>query len=159
MTLDQFKSRKQAIQENLEWLLVQAKLEEQLGGKHFRRCVMKINEVTIEIRQKAEYVEKDIQKFITYKLAFPNALVEVHKHTERDYCYDNFVGTYYKFQHLVLVDEITEPMVQKRMRKFVARQMGVKYAHNLKCEVMQLFKEGKISWDDAKALHLEGCKI
>ncbi len=159
MLLEQFNQQKKNIKLELGNLLNQARRQQELGGKHFRRCVTKERTVTILVRQSANYVEEDIKRFMTYRLAFPNALVEVEQYTERGYCIDSFVGTKYIFVHRVLVDEVTEQMVQKRMRKFVVRQLGLKYEHHLKCEVMKLFKEGKISWDDVIAQHTEGCSI
>ena len=157
MTLEQFQSKKREISLQMNILLNEAKQQKLLGGKTFRNCLMKQKTVTMEIRKDAKHVEKDIQKFMTYRRAFPNTLVEADHHIL--YYSDIYVGTYYHFQHLVLIDSITEVMVKMRMQKYVKSMIGMESSKSLDCQVMQFFKDGKIVWEDVVKAHKEGCSL
>ena len=159
MTLEQFLGQKEAIKDNLEWLLVEAKHMQSLGGTHFRSCLTKYKTVTMLVRMSYKYAEDDIKRLMTYKRAFPNVQMIVYPQTKREYCQTEFVGTYYEFKHYHLVDEITEKMVKDRMMEFVKSKLGMKSWETLDCQVMQFFKQGKITWEDVVSAHKEGCSI
>ena len=74
------------------------------------------------------------------------------------------IGTNYTLVREEYATEINEPLVKAKTMSAVANIIrrdtnGLYYSIRPKCEVMELFKAGKISWEDVIEAHLKDCEI
>jgi hypothetical protein len=67
--------------------------------------------------------------------------------------------TCYYVLYSTLVDEVTDAMVKQVAQKVLRRKLGLSTWKYLDCKIFQLFREGKISWEDVAKLHKENCNI
>ena len=159
MNLLEFKHKKKEIHIQLKILLNEAKIHQVYGQTHFRECLLKDRIVGLTVRNNYKYLENDLKKFMSYKKSFPNVKMHSVAISKKVFCQNTFIGTKYLFIHKVLIDEIPESLVKNKMKRFVISKMGLPLHAKLDCQVMQFFKEGKITWKDAKEAHIKGCSI
>jgi hypothetical protein len=67
--------------------------------------------------------------------------------------------TTFYVEYLEVVDEITKAKLKDTVHKALCGIMGLsEYAH-IDCKLMQLYKDGKLSWEDLIKAHKEDCTL
>jgi len=73
--------------------------------------------------------------------------------------YDYFDRVHFTIERHQVRPEIAHEQVQDRMKQFVKRELGLKAWDTLHCRVMDLFKQGKIDWDEVIKAHEGSCEL
>lgn len=102
-------------------------------------------------------------------LSLMKAVVELAEHTGGTIIhmtYETSVGrvgyyshTNYYVTYTTVVDEISDQLVKDTVQKAIRNMMGLSPWRYLDCKVFQLFREGKISWEDVVKSHKEDCTL
>lgn len=155
MTLEQFNKLIKKTKESLE-----RKLESGRKTGKLYPSVTKVVEEKFQLVDGASTEET---------LSLMKAVVELAEHTGGTITHQTFetssgrVGYYshtnYYVKYKVLVDEVTDSMVKKDTKKALLNIMGLSPWGYLDCKVFQLFREGKISWEDVVKSHKEDCTL
>ena len=67
--------------------------------------------------------------------------------------------TTFDIKYLERITEVPESLVKDSVHKALRSMMGLyKYSY-IKCEIMQLFKDGKIDWETVVKAHKEDCSL
>lgn len=67
--------------------------------------------------------------------------------------------TVYTVKYPVLVPEITEPLVKAAVHTALKGIMKLSHWSTIKCDIMQLFKDGLIDWDAVVKSHKTDCSL
>ena len=74
------------------------------------------------------------------------------------------IGTKYtlvkEVQCTVITDKLVKEKTMRAVANIIKKDTNGKYSYfKPKCEVMELFKKGKITWDDVLEAHINDCEI
>lgn len=67
--------------------------------------------------------------------------------------------TTFSVKYYEVVDEITDTKLKETVHKALRGIMGLSKYSYIDCKLMQLFKDGKLSWEDLVKAHKEDCSL
>ena len=158
MNLGTFKAHKQGIKENLKANLI--------WDKHHNN--MDREDSLIYDREVIEVLYDDEPGAVQDKLLaisnYINKCYEVSQQeiTKQQYRTTYSIGTKYTILIPKLVDVIGDRHVESKMRAFIKLQISKELGdpiYTVRCEVMELFKQERISWDDVLIAHTVDCSF
>jgi len=89
----------------------------------------------------------------------PKTVMSMRGETKQSGRYDYFNYIEYSFKTLVVKHEIEAYQVEDMMKLWVKQKLGLNSYDYLECQVMQLFKDGTIEWEDVIKAHKGACKL
>ena len=169
MTLEQFKAEKARIRASLEAILKMDTLKYKRGlPVREHSLITKMEHFTIKDSSKDIAKElSDITSFIANKLAYGIKCKVIQSYLKKQKCCyrsANTIGTIYSVVWEELRTKIEDEQVEDIMKAYVRKMLTnpKKRKHSwelvqLDCKVMELFKEGKITWEDCVKAHNTAC--
>ena len=110
-------------------------------------------------RERRKDLKEVLQDVADYMVRYPNAELQMEAVTRTPYCTTYFIGTQFVFTRKVLVGAIEQWQIDEAMKKYVKKQLFLGDYDALECRVMDLFKQGKIDWNDVKQMHKGTCSL
>ena len=152
MTLQHFNAVKQNTEKHMKSQLYYSK---HVGYPLAKYCYI-TREHTVSIDKYDDNVAEKLYKLSN--LAMKHTL-KVSGSTKAEGRYDYFSAVHFTYTEQVLRDCIEPEQVQKEMREWVKRQLGLGQWAELHCRVMDLFKKGLIDWDEVVKAHKGNCSL
>ena len=158
MNLGTFKAHKQGIKENLKANLIWDKHHNNMDREDSLIYDRKVIEVLYDEEPRA------VQDKL---LAISNYInkgyeVRIEEMTKHQYRTTYSIGTKYTILIPKLADFIGDRHVESKMRDFIKLQIGKDLGYNIytvRCEVLELFNQERISWDDVLIAHTVDCSF
>jgi hypothetical protein len=171
MTPELFFAHKEGIKQNMEQNLLFAKATNKVAPNYcykneFRSFKVMKGDSLQDIHSALTEVQNALHEArvgsMVGKCGKPRIIIE--EITERPHCTTYFKGTDYQVVVPVLRPYIDLKQVEYEMKEYVISLLRNPkdpswYIFNLKCEVLKLFKDGKITWDDVVSAHKEDCDV
>lgn len=169
MTLEQFKTEKARIRTSLEAILKMDTLKYKRGlPVRELSLITKMKHFTVKDDSKNIAKElSDITAFIANKLTYGIKCQVIQSYlTERKCCYRSAstIGITYSVAWGELRTKIEDEQVENIMKAYVRKMLTKpkKRKHSwelvqLDCKIMDLFKDGKITWEDCVKSHNTDC--
>lgn len=155
MTLEQFNKLKEDTKKNLEYKLALSKQK-----------IVPYKVVTEEITEKFQLLSgaeakiqlETLEAVVTFaKATNGNISHIIFETTSGRVGYYSHTNYYVKYDRVV--DAITEKMVKKSVHKALVSIMGLTTHNSIDCKLMQLFKDGEITWEALVKAHKEDCTL
>lgn len=170
MTLEAFKKHKLLIRESLERNLAKDILMVNNGVQTYREdsVITRYKEIKILKEDNIVLKLKKLDKEINKLRAVSGVTISQRAITKMEHCHKSFEGTLFTVYYKELRTSITDKQVEDIMRKYVSKMLTSIEKRNtgyiwervsVDCKVMDLFKQGKISWEDCVEAHKIECKF
>ncbi len=155
MTKEIFFAHKEGITEAMNSALIMSKHR----GKALHKYCETYDNIIVTIKKECTEEEFGLAIEKIYKLSHDYGAPTIAFTTHTPHCIERTTGAMYSFKIPKLRDRIEESQVAQKMKTLIRKELGLKTYDNLECKVMQLFKDGHISWDEVQAQHGVACKL
>ncbi len=156
MLLTTFNAHKQGIAEAMQETLT---LSKHLNRPLKEYCIIYRYE-TVTIPQNEDDRDKPLEELLNDLNALreiPNSTLSMDGYTKASGRYDYFDRVVYTAKITCIRDSINPSQVEDAMKVLVKKAIGLKSYQHLDCKVMKLYKQSKITWEEAKETMLEEC--
>lgn len=90
---------------------------------------------------------------------YPEAILTMESLTEQLFCTLVACGTRFTFTIPSIIGEITDYMIEAKMKEWVRSKLFLRDGEVLECRVLDLFKKGVITWEEVKLAHVGNCEL
>lgn len=158
MTLEQFNKLYKQTEDNLRANFELDKLKFERGLPVRRDSLENVRTTFSFDKDDKDSIEK-IKNLNEFLSSVNNPSVDSYPRTKTVYGGYEFIGFEYLVTHKKLKENMDEKAIKAKMKSIVGNilRKSTKYWTTPDCAIMELFKQGKISWDDVVLAHTIDC--
>jgi len=156
MKLHIFKAHYQGIEESMRETLTMSKAL----NRPLKPYCVKLESETVSIhKDNSEEELRRKQELISSLTLKANTTMSIKGYTKQDGRYDYFNFLDYRFETEVIREVIHKSQIEEVMKKLVKKAIGIQSYSYLNCQVMALYKQELIGWDEVVTAHTKECQL
>ena len=156
MKLHIFKAHYQGIEETMKSTLIMSKAL----NRPLKDYCEKIETETVSIHKDDNEEElRRKQELISSLTLKANTTMSIKGYTKQDGRYDFFNFLEYRFETKVIREVISKNQIEEAMKRLVKKAIGLQSYSYLNCQVMALYKQELIGWDEVVTAHTKECQL
>ncbi len=156
MKLHTFKAHYQGIEEAMKSTLIMSKALNRPLATYCEK--LETETVSIHKADSEEELRRK-QELISALTLKANTTMSINGYTKQKGRYDFFHFLEYRFETKVIRTNIHKNQIEEAMKKLVKKAIGIQSYSYLNCQVMALYKQELIGWDEVVKAHKEECKL
>jgi hypothetical protein len=155
MTLEQFNKLKQQVTQDLQR---KVNLSQKLEQPYAIALNKATATFTLNDNDSAEQQLQTLQEVTSFAKEV-NGSISHTSHDDGKGRVGYYDHTTFSIKYLERITEVPESLVKSSVHKALRSIMGLSKYSYIKCEIMQLFKDGKIDWEAVVKAHKEDCSL